>query len=197
MTTDKDSAVAAELHKAFQQVAPDLGFNYDAWETLPVLERQLAVRACWQAAQSRRFLAGVLEEVPDLDQVIKTVARETAIRSAMEQSGEPREIVAEMLDSLNSMDQEAVLDLTEGEPTTLRAALERFVDQLRRSIEGDPGSTLGDVEEGLNALLAYPFPEDTYQCEQMEANQVHYPHDHGPDGKPQCPGWTHAQAESR
>jgi hypothetical protein len=78
--------MARELHAAFQQVAPDLGFAYNPWAELPNLERRLAVRACWQATQSGGFLAAVL---------------------------------------------------------------------------------------------------------------VHYSHDHGPDGKPQCPGWTHAQAESR
>lgn len=36
-----------------------------------------------------------------------------------------------------------------------------------------------------------------YRCGQVEANQVHYPHDHGADGKPRCAGWTHAQAENR
>jgi hypothetical protein len=159
--SDQDSAVARQLHKAFQRAAPDVrpGLEYDDWDELPEQERRLAVRACWEALNTRDFLDAALIEVDHLDQVTKALARETVIRSVMAESGEPREIVAEMLGSLDSMDQEAVLDLTEGEPTTLRAALERFVDQLRRLIEGDPGSTLGDVEGGLSAILAYPFPE--------------------------------------
>jgi hypothetical protein len=156
--SDNDSPAARALHAAFQQVAPDLGFSYESWGDMPDLERRLAVRAVWQAAQGRDFLAAILEEA-DLAQVVKVVARETVIRNVMAESGEPREVVAEMVDASASMDQEAVLDLTEGEPTTLRAALEAYLDQLRRSIQGDPGSTLGDVEEGLSGILAYPFPE--------------------------------------
>jgi hypothetical protein len=156
--TDNDSPAARALHAAFQQVAPDLGASYIPWEDLPDLERRLAVRAVWQAAQGRDFLAAILEEA-DLERATKALARETVIRSVMAESGEPREIVAEMVDAHTSMDQEAVLDLMEGEPTTLRAALERFVEDLDRRLEGEPGSTSGDVLDGLNAILTYPYPE--------------------------------------
>lgn len=157
--SDNDSAMARELHAAFRQVAPDLGFSYDEWDEMPDLERRLAVRACWQATQRRDFLPAVMEEA-DLEQVKRALARETVIRHMVAETGEPREIVAEMVDAHASMDHEAVLDLTEGEPTTLRDALERFTAELGRQIEGDPGSTFGDVLEGLSAILAYPFPEE-------------------------------------
>lgn len=194
--TDKDSVMARGLHTAFQQAGPDLGFSYDDWETLPELERRLAVRACWQAAQSRHFLAGVLAEVKELEQVERALVREKTIRAVAKEAGEPYEFVAEQVDALGSMDQEAVLDLTEGEPTTLRAALERWLDLWLAW--HNPSAPTTDVIEGLSALLAYPWPEEQpYRCSQVEANQVHYPHDHGPDGKPRCAGWTHAQAAER
>jgi hypothetical protein len=155
--SDNDSIMARELHGAFQQVAPDLGFSYEPWGEMPDLERRLAVRACWQATQRRQFLEGLLEEA-DLEAVKRALAREQVIRDAMAETGESREIVAEMVDAHTSMDQEAVLDLTEGEPTTLRDGLEQFVAELERRMEGDPGSTFGEVLDGLNALLSYPWP---------------------------------------
>lgn len=156
--SDNDSTMARELHAAFQQVAPDLGFSYEPWAEMPDLERRLAVRACWQASQRPRFLEGLLAEA-DLKAVMHALAREQVIRDAMAETGESREIVEEMLGSLESMDQEAVLELTEGEPTTLRDALERFTSELQGRLEGDPGSTFGEVLDGLQAILAYPFPQ--------------------------------------
>lgn len=150
--SDNDSTMARELHAAFQQVAPDLGSSYIPWEDLPDLERRLAVRACWQATRRRDFLPAVLEEA-DLEQATKALARETVIRHMVAETGEPREIVAEMVDAHASMDQEAVLDLTEGEPTTLRDALERYVENVRQN--GVPAG----AEYDLEALLAYPYPE--------------------------------------
>lgn len=150
--TDNDSPAARALHTAFQQVAPDLGFSYQDWEEMPDLERRLAVRAVWQAAQGRDFLAAILEEA-DLERATKALARETVIRHMVAETGEPREVVAEMVDASTSMDQEAVLDLMEGEPTTLRAALERYVDAIQ------PDDTGETVVDALNAFLAYPFPE--------------------------------------
>lgn len=150
--SDNDSTMARELHAAFQQVAPDLGSSYIPWEDLPDLERRLAVRACWQATRRRDFLPAVLEEA-DLEQATKALARETVIRHMVAETGEPREIVAEMVDAHASMDQEAVLNLTEGEPTTLRDALERYVESVRQN--GVPAG----AEYDLEALLAYPYPE--------------------------------------
>lgn len=154
--SDNDSTMARELHAAFQQVAPDLGSSYIPWEDLPDLERRLAVRACWQATRRRDFLPAVLEEA-DLEQATKALARETVIRHMVAETGEPREIVAEMVDAHASMDQEAVLNLTEGEPTTLRDALERWLDLWMK--RHNPDTSTADVIEGLSAILAYPFPE--------------------------------------
>jgi hypothetical protein len=152
---DNDSIMARELHSAFQKVAPDLGFTYDDWDEMPDLERRLAVRACWKAVQGRGFLAALLEEA-DLDVMIKMTARETVIRHVMAETGESRQIVTEMVDAAASMDQEAVLDLTDGQPTTLRAALERYVDDLDPS---DENLLVGSVIDNLSAILAYPYPE--------------------------------------
>lgn len=109
----------------------------------------------------RAHLAGLwlalLEEADSLEWVTKALARETVIRHMVAETGEPREIVAEMVDAHASMDQEAVLDLTEGEPTTLRAALERYVDDLD---PGDENLRVGSVIDDLSAILAYPFPEE-------------------------------------
>jgi hypothetical protein len=154
--TDKDSVAASELHKAFQQVAPDLGFHYDPWEQMPDLERRLAVRAVWQATQSRHFLAGVLAEVKELEVVERALVREKTIRSVAKETGEPYEIVAEQVDALDSMDQEAVLDLTEGEPTTLRDGLERWLS----TVQGEGYAlSLDRLVDELSALLGFPWPE--------------------------------------
>ena len=100
----------------------------------------------------------LLREEADLEQVKRALARETVIRHMVAETGEPREIVAEMVDASASMDQEAVLDLTEGEPTTLRAALERWLDLWMKL--HNPETPTADVIEGLSAILAYPYPEE-------------------------------------
>lgn len=153
--SDNDSAVGRQMHAAFQRAASDVrpGLEYGPWDELPEQERRLAVRACWEAANTRDFLDALMIEVAELDQVIQAVAREKVIRSVMAETGEPREIVAEMVDANRSMDQEAVLDLTEGEPTTLRAALERYLEEVRQN--GVPAG----AEYDLEAILAYPFPQ--------------------------------------
>jgi hypothetical protein len=108
----------------------------------------------------RNELRHVMSEIEDLDEARAALVREHAIRHVMAESGESREVVIEMIDAMEATDQEAVLDLTDGEPTTLRDALERYLDRLERALEGDPGSTLGDVAGELGALLAYPWPEE-------------------------------------
>lgn len=96
-----------------------------------------------------------MAQVDDLDQVTRALARETVIRQAMAETGESREIVVEMLDASISMDQEAVLDLMEGEPTTLRAGLQRYVEELEGRDELQPRDR---VISELDTLLAYPWP---------------------------------------
>jgi hypothetical protein len=97
----------------------------------------------------------LVAQADDLDTVVRAVAREHAIRHGMAETGESREIVTDMLDAAISMDQEAVLDLMEGEPTTLAAGLRRYVEELEKRDELQPRDRL--VGE-LDSLLAYPWP---------------------------------------
>lgn len=100
-------------------------------------------------------LEDVLAGEADLDRVIRAVARERAIRDTAAETGEPREIVAEALDAAISMDHEAVLDLMEGAPTTLRSGLARYVQELEGRDELMPRDRIVDE---LGTLLAYPWP---------------------------------------
>jgi hypothetical protein len=118
-------------------------------------------------------LGEALEREEDLETVKRAVIREQVIRDSMAQTGEPREIVAEMLDAVRSMDHEAVEELTEGEPTTLRDGLERYVNQLGRLIEGDPGATSGDVLNDLGTLLAYSWPAGDGEGPEDLAQYIH------------------------
>jgi plasmid stability protein len=90
----------------------------------------------------------------NLDQAARALAREHAIRHGMSITGESREVVAEALDALDSMDQEAVTDLMDGEVTTLAAALQRYVEELERRDELIP---TGRIITELAAILAYPY----------------------------------------
>jgi hypothetical protein len=93
----------------------------------------------------------------DLSGVTRALAREQVIRDLMRETGESREIVTETLDAAESMDQEAVLGLTEGAPTTLADALRRYVTEL----EERPGPVEElSVAADLTALLAYPWPDE-------------------------------------
>jgi hypothetical protein len=100
-------------------------------------------------------LARLLAEEDDLDAVIRAVAREQAVRHAVAETGESRAIVEEMLGAAISMDQEAVLDLVEGNATTLRAGLARYVQELEGRDELQPRDRIVDE---LGSLLAYPWP---------------------------------------
>lgn len=75
-------------------------------------------------------LAEALGREDDLEAVKRAVIREAVIRSTMVKFDEDRATVTDMIDAMGSMGQEAVLDLTEGEPTTLADALSRYVDAL-------------------------------------------------------------------
>ena len=100
-------------------------------------------------------LGEMLAQEPDLDRAMRALVRERVIREGMAETGEPREIVAEMLDASISMDQEAVLDLVEGDATTLAAGLKRYVEELEGRDELQPRDRI--VGE-LDSLLAYPWP---------------------------------------
>jgi hypothetical protein len=123
----------------------------------------------------KMFLAETLAGVDDLDQVIRAVARERVIRDTMARTGEGRAIVAEMADAVESMNQEAVLGLTDGEPTTMRDALSRYID----SLEEEDGRSSDPVELGpyamtvvdhLTTILNYPWSAEE------ERVQLHNPH---------------------
>lgn len=116
----------------------------------------------------KAYLAEMLAGVDDLDVVIKAVARERVIRDTMARTGEGRETVVDMADALDSMSQEAVLGLTEGEPTTMRDALSRYVDDLE-SRHGDYVSPVTVAEE-LTEILNYPWSAEE------ERIQLHNPH---------------------
>jgi hypothetical protein len=99
-----------------------------------------------------------IEGAADLAAVRAALVRETVIREVMVQTGEDRRTVADMLDATQSMGQEAVLDLMEGEPTTLHAGLQRYVDELEGRDELQPRDR---VVDDLSTLLAYPWPVAT------------------------------------
>jgi hypothetical protein len=91
----------------------------------------------------------------DLDVVRAALVKETVIRQVMADSGEDRRTVTDMLDAMRSMADEAVLDLMEGEPTTLHAGLQRYVEELEGRDELQPRDR---VVDDLSTLLAYPWP---------------------------------------
>jgi hypothetical protein len=100
-------------------------------------------------------LAEALADVTDIDKVVRAVARETAIREMMAETGETREAVTTVADAAVSMDEEAVLGLMDGEPTTLHAALERLAEDWHR--DGVPEG----AEYELDTLIRYPWPGAT------------------------------------
>lgn len=112
-----------------------------------------------------------LASADDLEAMIRAVARERAIRTVMAQTGEGYEVVAEALDAQDSMDQEAVLDLAEGKPTTLVDALRRYLDELeKRDPDGDELIPTARVGAELSMILGYPWSEEE------KLVQLHNPH---------------------
>jgi hypothetical protein len=95
-------------------------------------------------------LAEFLATMPDLDQAARAVEREREIRIGMARTGEGREVVAGFLDAQAAMDDEAVLDLTDGQPTTLVDALTRLLETWNQN--GVPDG----AEYELAAILAFP-----------------------------------------
>ena len=114
-------------------------------------------------------LAEALAGEEGLDRIQEALVRERVIREVVRESGEPRDIVVEMIEAMKSMADEAVLDLMEGEPTTLRAAVQRYVDELETRDEVLPRDRL--VEE-LAMLLGYPYPRaDAGPGQELEIRQ--------------------------
>ena len=100
-------------------------------------------------------LAEALADVTDIDKVVKAVTREVAIREIMAESGETREAVTSVADAAMSMSSEAVLDLMDGQPTTLGRGLARYVEELEKRDKLQPRDRI--VGE-LDVLLQYPWP---------------------------------------
>lgn len=93
----------------------------------------------------------------DLAAVQRAVVREGAIRRVMAETGESREVVAESLDTMEAMDEEAVLDLADGNPTTLADALARYIRIMRT---WEQGSLCQKVADDLSAILEYPWRDE-------------------------------------
>lgn len=104
----------------------------------------------------RENLGELLAGADDLDRAQAALVRERVIREVMAKSGEPRDIVVEMIEAMKSMADEAVLGLMEGEPTTLRAALQRYVDSL---VNNSHSGNLEEVADDLASILGYPYPQ--------------------------------------
>lgn len=100
-------------------------------------------------------LADLIAQAPDLGEVKAALIREDALRHVMAETGESREVVTSVIASVESMEQEAVLDLTDGEPTTLQNGLARYIQVLEGQDEILPRDGL---LTDLNALLLYPWP---------------------------------------
>jgi len=99
----------------------------------------------------------LMAQADDLGRVQDALVRERVIRDVMTQTGEGRDIVADLFNAVRSMDGEAVLDLVEGEPTTLAAALDRYVDGLEALPDGYD-LTVAEAIGNLRTLLEYAWP---------------------------------------
>ena len=97
-----------------------------------------------------------LEREPDLDKIKAALIREYWIRRVMTDTGEDRQTVIDGIGAVESMDQEAVLDLTSGAPTTLADGLQALIETLDEQVMYG-GS---EVIDTLHALLTYPWPEE-------------------------------------
>lgn len=120
-----------------------------------------------QIKTSRDMVRALMENTDDLDAVTRAVEREREIRIGMARTGEGREVVAEFLDAQAAMEDEGVLDLTDGQPTTLVDALTRYLEELEGRDELQPRER---VAGELAAILAFPWPEDERRV------QLHNPH---------------------
>jgi hypothetical protein len=100
-------------------------------------------------------LEDLLAKADDLGAWRNAVIREQVIRDTMTQTGEDRQTAADFFDAHKSMDQEAVLELTSGAPTTLADGLQAYIEGLdTQATEMHPDRVASD----LHALLTYPWP---------------------------------------
>lgn len=111
-------------------------------------------------------IADALASADDLGEMERALVRERAIRKTMAKTGEGREVVAEAIDAMQSMDREAVLELTDGAPTTLSDALARYILILDQNDGADP-----DVINDLGAILEHPWPAEEERMASHGLNQ--------------------------
>lgn len=121
----------------------------------------------------REDLGELLAGADDLDKVRTALSRECVIRQVVAESGEDRQTVVGMLDTMGSMADEAVLGLTDGEPTTLRAAVQRYVEDLAQGTEENESLSGAQVAGDLAAILAYPFPGPSVELEIVRQDEDH------------------------
>jgi hypothetical protein len=114
-----------------------------------------------------QVVTDMLSGIDDLGQVSRAIVREEAIRDGMARTGQGREPIAEAIDAMDAMDQEAILDLTEGDPTTLVDALTRYVRILQ---DGDEIIPRDQVVGDLSAILEYSWSGEE------KLVQLHNPH---------------------
>lgn len=96
----------------------------------------------------------------DLKELQGDIIQERIIRQIMAETEESREVVTEAIDAIASMGQEAVLELTDGVPTTLEDALRRYVEELEdTNIDGDD---LQSIVTNLGAILNFPYQADPW-----------------------------------
>ncbi len=157
-----EGTVRSKYHAGTFEPVWKLGRHLVAWEAdLDAWLASAQQRTTKRPALRTDDLAGLetlLAEIPDLDALQRLFVRERVIRQMMAETGESREIVTEMIGAADSMDQEAVLALTDGTPTTLRAALEAYADTLDQAAREDETVRAADVFNDLTAILVYPYP---------------------------------------
>lgn len=117
--------------------------------------------------------AATVARTEDLDKLQEALVRERVIRQVMAESGEERRHVADMLDAMASVSQEGVEELTDGEPTTLRDALQRYVEERRQGTEENESLSGAQVAEELAAILNYPFPGPSVELEIVHRDEDH------------------------
>lgn len=94
----------------------------------------------------------------NLVEVERALVREKAIRSTMARTGEGRQVVAEAMDAMQLMDEESVLELAEGAPTTMRDAITRYIRIMNQESGTDEVEAYRDrVASDLDAILEYPW----------------------------------------
>jgi len=104
-------------------------------------------------------MAEVMAEADDLESVRDALVHEFAIRHAMAETGEDRQTIVDTMGAVESMDQEAVLELTSGAPTTLADGIQALIESIDAE-NGVASYIPSDVVTMLHALLTYPWPEE-------------------------------------